>query len=52
MPATATFLGDLPWNGAPLAMLVGICVLLAYAALAHLPAALASWRPEPAAETR
>jgi hypothetical protein len=52
VPATAAFLGDLPWNGVPLAMLVGVGVLLAYAALAHLPAALASWRPEPAPEPR
>jgi hypothetical protein len=36
----------------PLAMLVAVSVLLAYAALAHLPAALAAWRPEPRAEAR
>lgn len=52
VPATAGFLGELPWNGVPLALLVGVCVLLAYAALAHLPAALAAWRPEPGAEAR
>jgi hypothetical protein len=52
VPATADFLGGLPLNGVPLALLVGVCVLLAYAALAHLPAALAAWRPDPGAEAR
>jgi hypothetical protein len=52
VPATDEFLGGLPWNGVPLAMLVAVCVLLAYATLAHLPAALAAWRPEPGTEAR
>ena len=52
VPATADFLGGLPLNGVPLALLVAVCVLLAYAALAHLPAALAAWRPEPGAGAR
>jgi hypothetical protein len=52
VPSTATFLGGQPWSGVPLAALVAVGVVLASTALAHLPAALASWRPEPEAETR
>jgi hypothetical protein len=52
VPSTADLLGGQPWNGVPLAMLVAVGVLLAYAVLAHLPAALASWRPEPEAGAR
>lgn len=52
VPSTAAFLGGQPWNGLPLGMLVAVTVLLAYAALAHLPAALAAWRPQPEAPAR
>lgn len=45
VPGTPAFLGGLPWLGAPLVALVAVGVLLAYAVMAHLPAALASYRP-------
>jgi len=50
VPDTPGLLAGSPWLGAPLVALVAVGVLLAYAVMAHLPAALGSYRPERAPE--